>query len=95
MNEHETQTVEQRQAAELPVDLNASADAIATRIEDISAGEAAQVLQALDPAKAADVAEVLDPNTAAHILAKVNLRRAPPMCWRRWSKPKRAWYWPR
>ncbi len=63
-------------SASLPVDLNASPDAIATRIEEISSGEAARVMESLQSPKAADVAEALDPNTAARILAKMHTRRA-------------------
>src|SRR2546430_13691904 len=43
--------------AALPVDLNASPDEIASKIEEISAGEAARLLQSLQVDKAADRSE--------------------------------------
>lgn len=63
-------------APALSIDPLASPADISARIEEISAGDAARVLQDLEIEKAADVAEYLDPNTAAAIMAHVNPLRA-------------------
>src|SRR5256885_11822166 len=62
MSQPSTETLEESEErlAALPVDLNASPDEIASKIEEISAGEAARLLQSLPVEKAADVAEALD-----------------------------------
>lgn len=76
MNEVTDISDEEQTANRLPVDLDSSADEIATRIEEISAGEAARLMEQLTSAKAADVAEALDPPTASRFLARMNIRRA-------------------
>src|SRR4051812_647729 len=71
-DEQMTQTATATEAAIAPSD----SGAIAHRIEEIPAVDAAAVMSELPAQQAADVAEYLDPETAAHILAKMDATRA-------------------
>ncbi len=63
-------------APALPIDPLAPVAEIASKIEEISSGDAARALQELSIEKAADVTEYLDPTTAAAIMSRVNSNRA-------------------
>jgi len=73
MSNPPTDTIEETPAAHA-IDRNAPVQTLAQQIEEVSAGEAARIMQELPTDKAADVAQYLDPNTAGAILAKMDLR---------------------
>jgi magnesium transporter len=75
MSEQSMDTVEETRTPHA-IDREAPVQTLAQQIEEVSAGEAARVMQGLPTDKAADVAQYLDPNTAGAIIAKMDVRIA-------------------
>ncbi len=70
---------ENARSVEEEITAASQSSAVADRIEDIPAADAAAILRRLSASQAAEVAEILDPTTAAGILSRMDPEQAGPV----------------